>query len=248
MKILVVGESCKDIFVYGECNRICPEAPVPVFVPIREAINSGMAMNVRNNIISLGIESDIVTNENWETVKKSRFIDDRTNQMFLRVDKNDSKVLTLSDESKILLLNNVEKYDAVVISDYCKGFVTPQLIEEICNLHSTVFLDTKKLLGPWCRKAKFIKINEVEYERTKHLVDSHIRSNLIITRGSKGCQYRGEMFEVPRVEIKDVSGAGDTFIAALAVSYIKNQDIRKSIDFANTKATEVVQRRGVSIV
>jgi bifunctional ADP-heptose synthase (sugar kinase/adenylyltransferase) len=248
MKILVIGESCKDIFVYGECDRICPEAPVPVFIPVAKSENAGMAMNVKNNILSLGCKGEIITNTNWEEVKKCRYIDERTNQMFLRVDENDKIVAVCDDKLKSFIETNINDYDAVVISDYCKGFFEPEFIEQICELHDTVFLDTKKLLGAWCKKAKFIKINEVEYNRTKHLVDEEIRNKLIITRGSRGCWYQDEIFEVPRVEIKDVSGAGDTFIAALAVSYIKDRDIRTAIKFANDKATKVVQHRGVSIV
>ena len=50
MKVLVVGDSCKDKFIYGECKRICPEAPVPVFKSLRTVESGGMAMNVCNNL------------------------------------------------------------------------------------------------------------------------------------------------------------------------------------------------------
>ena len=53
MKILIVGDSCKDIFVYGEITKLSPEAPVPVFNPIRQKENGGMAHNVFNNLVSL---------------------------------------------------------------------------------------------------------------------------------------------------------------------------------------------------
>ena len=52
-KVLVVGDSCKDVFVYGDIERISPEAPIPVFVPTREESNDGMARNVSNNVESL---------------------------------------------------------------------------------------------------------------------------------------------------------------------------------------------------
>jgi len=248
MKILVIGESCRDIFVYGKCDRICPEAPVPVFIPVSKTENAGMAMNVKNNIISLGFTGEIITNTNWEEVKKCRYIDERTNQMFLRVDENDKIVANCDEKIRDFIKENIGDYEAVIISDYCKGFFDPKFIEDICDFHDTVFLDTKKLLGSWCKKAKFIKINEVEYERTKHLVDEEIKNKLIITMGSKGCWYQDKVFQVPKVEIKDVSGAGDTFIAALAVSYIRDKSIESAIIFANDKATEVVQRRGVNTI
>ena len=62
MKVLVIGDSCVDEFVYGDIKRISPEAPIPVFLPTHEESNDGMAQNVSNNIQSLGVESHIITN------------------------------------------------------------------------------------------------------------------------------------------------------------------------------------------
>ena len=70
MNILIIGDSCTDVFVYGVCNRLCPEGPVPVFNPIKQIENKGMAGNVLQNLKSLGVENvDIITNS--EDVKKS---------------------------------------------------------------------------------------------------------------------------------------------------------------------------------
>ena len=71
---------------------------------------------------------------------------------------------------------------------------------------------------------------------------------LIITRGSGGASHGGITYPVPQVEIKDTSGAGDTFIAALAIEYVKNQEVEKAILFANDCATMVVQKKGVSTI
>ncbi len=46
MKVLVIGDSCKDVFVYGSCDRMAPAAPVPVFIPQYLKDNKGMAGNV----------------------------------------------------------------------------------------------------------------------------------------------------------------------------------------------------------
>ena len=59
MKILVIGDSCKDVFIYGKVNRLCPEAPVPVFIPQRKTETGGMAANVYENIESLEVEVDL---------------------------------------------------------------------------------------------------------------------------------------------------------------------------------------------
>ena len=56
-KILVIGDSCSDIFIYGNIERICPEAPVPVFNPTHKTKNGGMAKNVVKNLEALGLEN-----------------------------------------------------------------------------------------------------------------------------------------------------------------------------------------------
>jgi len=243
VNLLVVGEGCRDIFNYGVCNRLCPEAPVPVFNSIRTIENGGMAVNVQQNLIALNIEVQLLTNENWKEITKTRFIDYRANHMFMRLDVNDKKY------GRINLKNlDYKKYDAIVISDYNKGFLLEEDIEEIASNHKLVFLDTKKILGNWCENIKFIKINNYEYEKTAYKLNENIRKKLIITLGSEGAKFEDIIYPVSKVEIKDVSGAGDTFIAALASKYVETRDIARSIKFANQCATKVVQKRGVSII
>jgi len=244
-KILIIGESCIDTFRYGKCGRMCPEAPVPVFNPVRSTSNPGMATNVMNNVLSLGTDCDIITNDNWKNLRKIRYIDDKTNQMFIRVDESDDEVSRCNLGA---FKDDLKKYGAIIVSDYCKGFLTEQDIQYICEQNSLVFLDTKKNLGPWCESATFIKINYYEYEKTKHLVSSSTLGKLIVTLGKDGCKYREQIFGVPEVEIKDSSGAGDTFIAAMACEYMKNGDVEKALIFANQCATKVVQKRGVTTV
>ena len=245
MNILVIGESCKDIYRYGDSTRLCPEAPVPVLNVDQNkvSINSGMAMNVYNNIKSLTGDdnANIVTNEGWQNVTKTRYVDSKTNYLILRVDQNDE--IERCDVTKI----DLSKYDCVVISDYNKGFLSEEDIEYISKNHNLTFLDTKKILGDWCSNITFIKINENEYNRTKHMLDKNIAKRLIITLGSQGAKYLNKIYPVSEVEIKDTSGAGDTFVAGLCVRYTKTKDIDVSIRFANSCATQVVQRKGVSV-
>ena len=243
MNVLVVGESCRDIFSYGDCTRLCPEAPVPVFNLTKTTENGGMAMNVKSNLLSLGASVNIHTNTNWQSITKTRFIDYKTNHMFMRLDCGDLKY----GKNRIKRLK-ISKYDAIVISDYDKGFLSEEDIEYLCCSHPLVFLDTKKILGPWCKNAKYIKINSSEYQRTKHMVDEDIENILIVTIGPDGCRHNGTIYNVPEVEIKDVSGAGDTFISGLCYKYVQTSDIDESIRFANKCSTEVVQKRGVTTV
>ena len=70
MNVLVIGETCQDKFCYGDCRRLAPEAPVPVFTLISELGSPGMAMHVQRNVLSLGVDCQIFTNGNWEEVEK----------------------------------------------------------------------------------------------------------------------------------------------------------------------------------
>ena len=240
-KILVIGESCKDVFHYGTCERLCPEAPVPVFKSCNLIENGGMAMNVYNNVVSMNCPVDLNTNNNWNTIRKTRFVDIRTNHMFMRLDENDDNYLSFNRQ--LVDLNN---YDAVIVSDYNKGFLTEDDLHYISVSHPLTFLDTKKLLGAWSENFGFIKINKTEFERTKSTISNKIKNSLIVTQGPDGCVYKGTTYKVPPVEVKDTSGAGDTFISALCVKFCETGNIQESIKFANECATRVVQKKGVA--
>ena len=70
MNILVIGETCRDVFVYGTSSRLAPEAPVPVFKPTQMTSNPGMATNVYQNLNALNstMSIDLITNDDWEKI------------------------------------------------------------------------------------------------------------------------------------------------------------------------------------
>lgn len=240
-KILVVGESCRDIFVYCGSNRLCPEAPVPVLNVMDQRENPGMAGNVRRNIESIYGKVDIHTNEDWYEITKTRYVHGETNHMFFRVDS--TQEIKRTDVKKIDL-----DCEVVVISDYNKGFLTEDDIEYICSNHNNVFIDTKKILGKWVNKAKFIKINDYEYKNSEKFITEEISSKIIHTMGGLGCEYQSKRYPTKKVEVKDLSGAGDTFIASLVVKYVETDDIIQSIKYANQCASKVVTQKGVTII
>ncbi len=248
MKLLVIGESCQDIFSYGTVTRICPEAPVPVFNPTNSVHNHGMAGNVARNLEALGVDfHDIVLLTNTESIVKERFVETKSNQMMLRVDRND-KAERISGTSLEYYLS--QPYDAIIVSDYDKGFLTEEDLAIIGANYHVKFIDTKKVLGAWASDYDFIKINEAEYQKTKHSLEqvSDWPSRLITTYGEKGAFYQGIYYPVPQVEFRDVSGAGDTFLAALVYEYLDHGSIENAIEFANQCAAKVVQKHGVTTV
>ena len=120
---------------------MCPDAPVPILIPATTIENGGMAKNVQANINSLGIECDIITND--EMIIKTRYVDNQTNHMFIRIDTNEEQIKRVPHHK----LKDLKKYDAIVISDYNKGFLHEDDIKSLCNDHPLVFMDTKKPLG-----------------------------------------------------------------------------------------------------
>jgi len=241
MKILVIGETCDDIFIYGEVSRLNPEAPVPIIIPKYQIVNKGMAENVANNLKSLGSHVDLICNQSL--IKKIRYVDDSYNYILLRIDEGD-----ICDRIDLNNLPN-DDYSAVVVGDYNKGFLSEDDIKFISKKYSCpTFLDTKKELGDWVRDINYIKINNSEYQRNKDVIDSHLLNKTIITRGKVGCDFNGKNFPTKEVEVKDVAGAGDTFLAGLVFNYVETNSIEESIKFANKCSTQVVQKRGVGIV
>jgi len=241
-KVLVIGDSSKDIFVYCNALKLCPDFPVPALEVVNQTENPGMAKNVQRNIKVLLDSCDIVTNNNWEEVTKTRYVHAQSNHMFFRVDTPHK--LDRIDLSTV----KYEDYDLIVISDYDKGFLTEDDINEICWHHANVFLDTKKILGVWCQHAHYIKINDFEYQNSKPYLVPEIEHRIIHTMGGEGCEYKGKRYPVNKVEVKDVSGAGDSFMAGLVVEYCMTNDIEESIKFANQCASEVVKHRGVTVI
>jgi len=247
-KILVIGDSCIDEWVYGKCDRLSPDGPVPIIVPIFKKENNGMAGNVYDNVKSLvenfnfNVSVDFFTNTN--KVIKRRFVDKKSNQLILRVDIGDEDV----ERFDIKKITDTE-YIATIISDYDKGFLSESDINYICENSENVFIDTKKNIGKWINSAKYIKINEKEYNESINFFDKNkCFDSLIVTLGERGCMHKNKIYSVKEVEVKDMVGAGDTFISALTVEYLRSKDIEKSIIFANKCATEVVQKKGVNII
>ena len=249
-KILVIGDSCTDIFVYGTCDRLSPEAPVPILNPIKTIKNGGMAKNVSRNLKKMGASVKIVTNLN--NIKKIRYVDEKTNSIMLRIDENDSTNRVSKDVIRKIQKNTYGdfNFDALVISDYCKGFVTENDIKFLIKNNKNVFLDTKRKLGQWVYGVNYLKINEKEYEKTKDYIDyDKIKNKLIITKGSRGCQYLDKVYSVSTVEsIKDYSGAGDTFFAGFVLNFLKTNNIKSAINYAQECATIVVQKHGVATI
>jgi bifunctional ADP-heptose synthase (sugar kinase/adenylyltransferase) len=241
-KVLVIGESCTDIFIYGTSERKSPEGKGPVFIPKYEKYGVGMAANTTNNLAAMGVDVDMLSDN--DNIIKTRYVNEDTNELYLRVDEND-----LVNRINIDDLPDLKQYSAIIISDYCKGFLEEEDIAKIASMHDLVIADTKKKLGDWCMDLKFIKVNRLEWANSKDIIRDNewLFDKIICTLDKKGTTYRHTTYPVIPIENADVSGAGDTFVAGFVSKYLDSNNVDESIMWGNYCAGEVVKEKGVSV-
>jgi D-beta-D-heptose 7-phosphate kinase/D-beta-D-heptose 1-phosphate adenosyltransferase len=230
---LLIGDSCLDEYHYGTVERISPEAPVPILKITRTETKPGMAANVKDNLEALGIEVDFLTG-GIRSIKK-RFIDERSKQHIIRVDE-DKPNPPFNAWRDSLAYN---QYDAVIISDYDKGFITYDNVSAVrSQFKGPIFIDSKKRdLAQF--EGCFVKVNELE----RSLAISSC-TDMITTLGGQGAEYQGKQYLAPKVEVVDVCGAGDTFLAALAYKFLETNNIDQAIKFAIRAGSLTVEHSG----
>ena len=232
MKILLVGDKGIDQYQFGTVTRISPEAPVPVLNYTHTVTKPGMAANVQDNLLKLGCEVDFV--HGVKTCIKTRVIDSKTGQHLVRIDQDIPSKAVKIDYA------NIDQYNAIIVSDYNKGSVEYETIENLRkNYSGPIFVDTKKSDLARCEGC-FVKINQVEFEAAKTYP-----TELIVTLGRDGVRYKEHTISTPQVEAFDVCGAGDTFLSALAYNFVLTQDILAAIRFATRAASVTIQHIGV---
>tara|TARA_R110002012_G_scaffold233844_1_gene407260 strand:+ start:874 stop:1653 length:780 start_codon:yes stop_codon:yes gene_type:complete len=240
-KILLIGDSCKDIYHYGVCERISPEAPVPVLKQIKVEKKEGMSSNVKLNLESFGL--DVLHFHNLEIIKKHRFVDSRYNQHLLRLDEGEDMKI---EPFNVGVLSDLSRFDAVVISDYNKGFLPNKAVSRICELFKDkpVFVDSKKQDLSFFSDC-IIKINEKEFNS---LTSMPKNSKFVVTLGEKGAMCDGKIYSTDKTEVFDVCGAGDVFLSGLVYGWLRWKDPRLSIDLANKSARVSVSKMGTHVL
>jgi len=232
MKILLIGDNGIDQYQFGTVTRISPEAPVPVLNYTHTVTKPGMAANVEDNLLKLGVEVDFV--HGVKTCIKTRVIDSKTGQHLVRIDQDiPSKAVKID-------YTDIDKYNAIIVSDYNKGSIEYETVENLRkNYPGPIFVDTKKTdLARF--EGCYVKINALENAAAKT-----VPTELIVTLGRDGVRYKEHKFSTPQVEAFDVCGAGDTFLSALAYNYVLSEDILAAIRFATRAASVTIQHIGV---
>ena len=293
-KILVIGDLMVDHYIWGQCNRISPEAPVQVVNVKEESNRLGGACNVAANLIAFGAKvslcgiigkdefgkwliselhaqnidiTHIIPTPTRPTTQKSRIL--ISNQQVLRVDreKGDDIDENLQEEILSSLKRKMRDFDAVILSDYAKGLLTPRLTKSIIKLARSegkpILVDPKGNDYSKYQNATLLTPNKLEAQIATQIPisdDDSLKQAMkklqkeckldicLVTLSEEGIAIldKKKLVKSPTIakEVYDVTGAGDTVIAALAFGLSGGLNIYEACHFANAAAAVVIGKIG----
>ena len=122
MKVLIIGETCVDKFIYCTTNRLSPEAPIPVLNPLHQTVNYGMAGNTAANVLALAPDAKLMKCAQEENITKTRYVESKSNHMFLRVDEGEEHIKPFKWSLEVDVM--LGQADIVIVSDYNKGYLS----------------------------------------------------------------------------------------------------------------------------
>ncbi|MDR3111759.1 MAG: D-glycero-beta-D-manno-heptose-7-phosphate kinase [Elusimicrobiota bacterium] len=295
--VLVIGDVMIDKFIWGKVSRISPEAPVPVVEVAKETEVLGGAANVASNITSLGAKSFIISaigndyngklltnlfaekkiNTNFlvyenkrPTITKTRVI--AASQQLIRVDREIKGHFSHLTENEIIknITDILPKTNAVIISDYGKGAVSPNILKKIISLAekckipvtvdpkieyfkkyrkvTTITPNTKEAIEGM--NAKNIKTDDALAKLGRKILKTLRSKSVLITRSEKGMMLieNDKITNIPTraKEVYDVTGAGDTVISAMTLALSAKADLVSAAEIANFAAGIVVAKLGTA--
>lgn len=299
IKVLVIGDLMLDKYIWGKTSRISPEAPVQVVEVERDELRLGGAGNVVNNLLSLGCRvtvasvigddddgrkllsmltqqginvEGIICSPQRTTSRKSRVL--AGHQQMLRIDRETPGEISTEEQSVLLeyVKAQLPEVGAVLLSDYLKGVLTPELLQQIIKMGRQakvpVIVDPKgtdfsryrgaSLLTPNRREAEVATGIQIMDDATllkagnKLLCEQQLDA-LVLTRSEEGMSLfaaDGSVEHLPTEarEVFDVSGAGDTVIAVIGAALAVGASLIDAAKLANLAAGIVVGKLGTSTV
>ncbi|MEG0068888.1 D-glycero-beta-D-manno-heptose-7-phosphate kinase [Cetobacterium sp.] len=296
LKVAVVGDMMLDDYLIGTVERISPEAPVPVVSVKEERFVLGGAANVVNNLSTLGAKavcfgvigedfdgdrlinelekksietSGVVRSSTRPTIVKRRIIGG--NQQLLRLDWEDARPISVDLEASLIkqIEAKLDNLNAVILSDYDKGVLTPKVVKRIIELcrekgiivtvdpkpknamnyvGATSMTPNRKEAMECLGKKSFEDVLEIGRELKEKLQ----LNNLLLTRSEEGMSLFQEdgVINIPTYakEVFDVTGAGDTVISVFTLACAAGVTLHEAAKIANTAAGVVVGKMGTSTV
>ena len=286
-----------DHYVWGAVSRISPEAPVPIVHVERESVQPGGAANVYANVLSLGghallcgvIGSDaagatllkqlrldgkqgILVDPTRPTTKKTRIIAHSQQVVRYDVERRHDVSSRLTKQIVNYIEAHCSSLSCVVVSDYCKGVITPSLMAHLRTISRRrtlpIIVDPKVEHIGYYDGVTVVTPNHVEAQQASdraahdheaiHDVGHHLRQKLgceavLVTRGEQGmslCEATGQSWHIPAMarQVYDVTGAGDTVVSTLALGLSAGASIRESATLANQAAGVAVGTVGTAAV
>lgn len=294
---LVLGDLMLDEYIFGRATRISPEAPVMVVRHHKTTRVPGGAANVARNLNALGANtrtigvagcdeagdllqkslldqgitgSLLVRDGSRATTRKTRVIADHTHQV-LRIDHEDDGPISGEVESKVIetTLNLLDGVEVVVLSDYLKGVLTPEVVSAVMSeakrLSKAVVVNPKPRTAGLYKGASLVSLNRAEATEALGLVRplsdedaadgaKKLREDLgaeavLVTLGEAGMVAAGRAVirvQAPKVEVYDTAGAGDTVIATVALGLVEIGFRPEVFELAARMAASVVRHVGVA--
>ena len=239
--ILVLGDIIIDKYVYGTSTRLSPEAPVPIVTHQRSVETQGGAGLVYNNLKNLGVDVDLFDYD-FPKSTKTRVLCD--GHYVTRID--DDIIADSNDIFDKITAQDWSEYEYVILSDYNKGTLeyAKDIIEHFNSFGCKVIVDPKRdcsnYEGAWLVKPNFTEYTKFNFNTWK--------GNIITTNADKDviAKINDKEYIVPvdKVEVSDVTGAGDCFIAGFVYGLTKNYDYKKCVETAIKGSTESVKHVG----
>lgn len=274
-KIMVIGDIMLDHYIIGSVDRISPEAPVPVVDVTTESYTLGGAGNVIRNLATIGakvhcvgvvghdsyaenvneildkytVSRQIFVDSSRRTTRKTRVVTEDGTQL-LRVDREDRHPFILNAEDSIEIPHDV---DVIIVSDYDKGMISRDLIRHLKTAGKRIIVDPKPSHAKWYNGVFMMTPNRKEFDEMLHLPDVRY---VLKTLGKDGMilinmeTKKDHIIEGKEVQVFNVSGAGDTVIATMAICIAMgiNDDYTKCAHIANEAAGLVVAKPGTATV
>ncbi len=276
-----------DHYIFGDCERISPEAPIPVFKNKSESFTLGGAGNLALNLKACGVGVSVLgvlgndkngkklkqilkqtgisgkflqEQKSFTTTTKQRFI--AQGQQLFRADFEQIERLNLELPEK----TELENFDFFIVSDYAKGVVSKELVQELVAIGKPVYVAPKSKDFSTYQNSTLILANQMEISEAakqkftlenatkilKEIQNQNEIPNVVVTLAEKGVCFleNGKVVseQTKAKEIFDVTGAGDTFLAVLAPIHFLTKDLHFACKIANLAAGQVVSKQGTSVV
>lgn len=261
--IIIVGDICEDVYLFSSSKKENPEHKSDVYVVDKRIVKPGMASNVYLNTLAMNTFASITHNSVEPHIQKTRLF--YKDEYISRID-NDHYERKHTDEDLVCLIQqDMNNFDTMIVCDYGKGFWNKERLALLEGAQCPIFIDpypTTPLedypmctaITPNLKEGIALTGLSDPSDICKKIYTSVACEYVILKLGEQGVMVMAKgygqpkLFPTEKVNVIDVCGAGDTFIAALATAYLNGREMESAIKIANEAAAITVQHQGVYVI